>query len=81
MAQYNGVTPLKQLAACKVDYKGKNDSGGRKAVFSQSAAYKRSSLDGIAIPWNMDLSHRPVSIPFGPPRGIPATRPAYAYRR
>ena len=39
MRPYKGVSKLKQLPATKPGYKGKNDAGGRKAVFSQSREY------------------------------------------
>ena len=43
---YSGVPELKQLPATKEDYGGKNDAGGRKAVFAQSAEYKRRNKMG-----------------------------------
>ena len=39
MRPYKGVPELKQLPATKENYRGKNDAGGRKAVFSQSREY------------------------------------------
>ena len=50
MSDYKGVADLKQLPQCRPDYKGKNSSGGRKAVFAQSQTYhKRPS---VALPWS-----------------------------
>ena len=43
--------PPKPLAYLKPDYKGKNISGGRKCVFSQSKAYKGNNLPGHARAW------------------------------
>ena len=39
MRPYNGVPELKRLPYTKKNYRGKNDAGGRKAVFSQSREY------------------------------------------
>ena len=43
--------PPKPLAYLKPDYKGKNISGGRKCVFSQSKAYKHG-YHPHAISWD-----------------------------
>lgn len=41
MAKYNGRRKIQQLAHLKLNYKGKNESGGRMAYCSQSSEYKR----------------------------------------
>ena len=46
MSEYKGVPKLKQLPQCRVGYTGKNMSGGRKAVFSQSKEYQRGCRYG-----------------------------------
>ena len=64
MKPYSGAPKLNQLPATKENYKAKNMSGGRKAVFSQSKDYKRqgnsrfrkkgllvSGITRIATPW------------------------------
>lgn len=50
---YAGVSKLKQIPSTKKGYKGKNAAGGRKAMFTQSREYKRSTLYGICIPWDV----------------------------
>jgi len=41
MKPYNGIPRLKQLAHLRENYKGKNMSGGRKCLFTQSKEYNR----------------------------------------
>ena len=54
---YKGAPALKQIPSAKVNYKTKNATGGRKATFTQSRDYKSGKLDGIAIPWVMEVRH------------------------
>lgn len=49
--QYKGRTYIKQLAHLKENYKGKNDSGGRKCVMGCSSEYR--SQEGHARQWGM----------------------------
>ncbi len=46
---------LKVLPQVKANYKGKNISGGRKCIFSQSKAYKNPVSH--AIPWHWPYAH------------------------
>lgn len=52
MAAYKGRTYIKQLAHLKPNYKGKNDSGGRKCIMGSSAEY-RISGPAATFPWGM----------------------------
>jgi hypothetical protein len=48
---------MKVLPAVKPNYKGKNMRGGRKAVFSQSRAYK-GNFAQHSIPWSWITKER-----------------------
>ena len=47
---YRGTVKLKQLAYLKVDYKGKNENGGRSCKMITPSSYKNRAA-GPCIPW------------------------------
>ena len=47
---YRGTVKLQQLAYLKIDYKGKNENGGRSCKMITPSSYKNRAA-GPCIPW------------------------------
>ena len=61
---YRGTTKLKQLAYLKVDYKGKNENGGRSCKMITPSSYKNRP-EPLCITWG--------TMPTGTPCWVPET--------
>ena len=67
---YRGTTKLKQLAYLKVNYKGKNENGGRSCKMITPSSYKHRSA-GPCITWGSFPTGTPCWVPEGRAGWVP----------